>query len=426
MDLLVCLAISFSFSVSFIFAMVKSISALSPGKEILKGCLPNGINVLLKKLPVSEYLIGLVGKGGDISSRRKGLPLGTAHMLEHVLIQQINPSQREAQNINGKTTHTHLSIYGYGTGKDSQKGLLNSLLSAVYTAPLDRSIRKELPRVAEEIERVEGTLSAKKEEFISDVYKNTPLDSTILGTQDSIQKITQKDLQSFMDSTFTAGNTLLVAVGNIDPAEIVRIAKSFPSLKEGTQIEKSYCMPSDGPSIGAPYLKISEREKKNHSTEMDGSRPSGRSESVLIGYKIPYTRSLKTYALYFAIAHSVQKYCLSKNIPLTVHLHYTEEGGLMYFSIPKNAYNTHSLEQIIDESTENMVEDIDGLAYKENNASLFEKFSISSYIFSIGGGTLTEEDLFNELKSLRREDMLEGAKIFKSTPYTKTVSILNR
>lgn len=400
-----------------------SIKAVPFSEKVIRESLPNGINVLLKYLPVSEYLIGVSGKGGAIGSTIKNYPSGTAHMLEHVLINQIPSKIRESQNINGKTTHTNISIYSQGKKRKSQEKVVKTLLSSICATPLKNSIQKELPRIACEIKELERCPSAKEEEFISEVYKKTPLESIILGTQESIQKITQENLQSFMDNTFTAGNTLLVAIGNINPEEILRIAKKFPRLKDQPK-PQTYSNNNITSQIGYtthkkhPFIKET-IQKTNLSQNI---KPT-MYENVLIGYKVPYQPSIRIYAAYLAILYSIHKYSESIGARITPNIHYTEKGGLLYFSIPKNFYKDFSIERIAKIVSENVKKDIESLVYTETSSSLLDMFSLSAHMFSIGLGSLTEEDIVKEMKSLTSRDISEGLKIFSSTPYIRLISV---
>ncbi|KAI5190990.1 hypothetical protein NEMIN01_1323 [Nematocida minor] len=393
--------------------------------RIIRECLPNGISVLLRQMPVQEYLVGLSGKGGSIGNRRESLPDGAAHMLEHVLIRQLSPQTKEKYDINGKTTQTHISIYGHGKSNNKSAELAKELLSAMHHSVSRDSMEKEMPRIENEIKHVQNTASEKHENFVSKVFENTPLASSILGTPETLQKITRNNLQSFLQNTFTAGNTLLVAVGNINPEEILKTAREHPALKNSSQMDGLPSTEPDRVQIKDAFsdqgtYAVQDRVQKTFQKEKNSLHDE--TSTVLIGYKIPYRKNIKSYASYLAIAHSIEKHSLAAGLNLSPQLYYTDAGGLLFFAIPKNVYKNISIASMVEKAAENIKKDIEQFKHSKPSRITLQQLDLPSYLFSIGLGSLTEEELLSSLKKLETSDITEGLKIFNKKPYIMEVS----
>ncbi|KAI5135723.1 uncharacterized protein NESG_02151 [Nematocida ausubeli] len=368
---------------------------------ILKTVLPNGLSILLKPMAVEGSLVGLVIKGGSIENRRQGYPDGTAHLLEHALIDQISPRIREELHINGKTSNTHVSIYGYSLQSKSNE-IVQELLSTVNKPVTEKNITEEMPRILREIEQVRETSSDHKEKFISAVQKDTAIhNSTILGTEKTLQHVTKGHLQKFLNSTLIPGNVLLVGIGNLDIPEILKTANSF-------QIPKLVpCKDSAASDAQIPGESTKEPINKVQNRSSHGE--------ILVGYKIPWKRDIKAYAAYLAISYSIQKN-LDPELKIVPHLSYTQEGGLLYFSLPREKYTSkEEFTSTIEQASKSVLEDIYKIApLKEKGLSL-PLLEVPCYLFSIGLGTLTVDDLFKEVQNLNKSDISDGLAIFTTS-----------
>ncbi|KAH9387224.1 uncharacterized protein NEMAJ01_2120 [Nematocida major] len=368
--------------------------------QIVKTVLPNGISVILRKLPVEEYLVGVCLKGGSIKNAEAGHPEGTAHFLEHVLVQQTDPSIKKAHNVSGRTTQTHISVYGNGKG-DGAAALAKSLLSAAGKPVEAESLRKELPRILEEMQRVRKSGQEKEEKLVGGMFPNSPLNASILGHADTLEKITPCTIQSFLESTFASGNALLVGVGNINVSEMIKAAAEIP------------CRPAPNRSA-APFSAASSLQStpKSAHTESTEKQPSGKEEEkgihVFVGYRIPYTKDIKDYAMYLAIANSIQKQIHSMGLDISVRLHYTELGGVLYFLAAKEAYSTEKLEQIMNKAADQVAEDTRKIVAVDPENLALSMLELPGYLFSIGLGLNTEKDLLDTLRTLKESELKKG------------------
>jgi predicted Zn-dependent peptidase len=60
--------------------------------------------------------------------------------------------------------------------------------------------------------------------IISQIFKGTPLEKTIIGTENNIKKFTKNDIQNFR-KLYTIENSLFVIVGNFEKNKIINIIK---------------------------------------------------------------------------------------------------------------------------------------------------------------------------------------------------------
>ncbi|OAG32874.1 hypothetical protein NEIG_01753 [Nematocida sp. ERTm5] len=374
-------------------------------QKIVKNILPNGLTVLLKPMAVKECLIGLAIKGGAIEGSKQGYPSGTAHLLEHVLINRIPPGVRDKMNINGKTSQTHISVYGY-TKENSSRVLTKELLSSISHPITQKSINEEVPRVLKEISMVSGTHSDQQEKFITAITKDPHLlNTSILGTEETIKNISKDHLQRFLRSTAVPGSVLLVGMGNIDVPGILNIAKSIKLNR---------------PSTGL----LSNKESTSHIPKYtQASTDSAVNNNLfLMGYKFPWNKNIKSYATYLVMADSIQR-ALDPSLGITVHLSYSQLGGVLYFTIPTKTYKKQEFTSIIQKATRNIQKDLSEFKYKEGLMGL-PHLDISTHLFSIGLGPISTDDLFNAIKSINDSDISEGVKaLTPSNCYTSTDSV---
>ncbi|KAI5143826.1 hypothetical protein NEPAR04_1962 [Nematocida parisii] len=376
-------------------------------QKIVKKVLSNGLTVLLKPMPVKECLIGLAIKGGAIESSKQGYPNGTAHLLEHVLINRIPRGVRDKMNINGKTSQTHISVYGH-TKENSSRVLTKELLSSISHPVNQKSINEEVPRVLKEISMVSGTHSDQQEKFITAITEDPHLlNSSILGTEETIKNISKDYLQRFLRSTAVPGSVLLVGMGNIDVPGILNIAKSIKLNRPSTELLSN----KESTSLIPKYAQAQ--------TSTD---PAANNNLFLMGYKFPWNKNIKSYATYLVMADSIQR-ALDPSLGITAHLSYSQLGGVLYFTIPTKAYSKQEFTSIIQKATRNIQKDLSEFKYEEGLMGL-PHLDISTYLFSIGLGPTSTDDLFDAIKSITDSDISEGVKALNiSNCYTSTDSV---
>ena len=216
---------------------------LSAGPVVVDN-LGNGLRVFSNHVPhVNSITLGIWINAG---SREDPEELsGLCHFLEHAVFKgtlsrdHLTISRCIEQvggYIDAYTTKENTCIYIRCLKEHIE--LAFDLLADMVTNPAlpENEIEKEKEVVIEEIHSINDS----PEELIFDqfdtlAFPRHPLGPAILGTENSINRITTESLRGFMRQHYVAQNMLVTAVGNMSHEEIMRHAeKSFSRLSTKT------------------------------------------------------------------------------------------------------------------------------------------------------------------------------------------------
>jgi len=198
--------------------------------------LANGLCVITAEMPYMESVaIGiLAGVGGRYESEKS---LGISHFLEHACFK--GTKKRNARqisqaiegiggSINGFTSEEVTCYYAkvrYPKFEQAFDVLADMYLNAVFN-------RKEMDRergvIKEEIKMymdMPGQLVY--DDFSSTIWKNHPLGRSVLGTFDSVDGISGKNLTDFRKNNYTPNNTVISVAGNISHNDILKCVKKY-------------------------------------------------------------------------------------------------------------------------------------------------------------------------------------------------------
>lgn len=216
--------------------------------------LSNGIRVVAERI---EYLksisIGVwIGNGSRYENKSEN---GISHFIEHMLFKgTYNRSAAQIANeidsvgghIDAFTTREYTCFYTKTL--DEHIPIALDVLSDMLFNPRfdenDMSLEKQV--IKEEIRMYEDS----PEELVYDlssyaVWGDTPMGRTILGTYESLDKITPDIMRSFMNNHYTSANTIISVSGNFDDTFFDLLEEYFGKRK----------MKSDVPYLpDAPYL----------------------------------------------------------------------------------------------------------------------------------------------------------------------------
>lgn len=188
---------------------------------------PNGLRVVVSVNPKTvEFDYSMVINGGSYYERQVGVPQGTAHFLEHVLGSPNNLCKTEQELIKYKQGNKDRAAFN-SNASTSRKcmyfethGHYSALMRAVDymnarilfpLEDLEKFIDKEANIIANEIGRL---VKEEKDERLS--YEKHTWGEThpefaerVIGTTESISKITVDDLQKFYEATFVPSNMVM-------------------------------------------------------------------------------------------------------------------------------------------------------------------------------------------------------------------------
>lgn len=209
--------------------------------------LDNGMRVVYKHVTSVVAHLGVMIKAGSKYERES--ELGLAHFLEHCVFK--GTKNRRAFHIlsrldsvggelNAYTTKEDICVYGSFTSEHFKR--TSELLSDILfnsTFP-EKEIEKEKVVVIDEINSYLDSPTDKIfDDFETYLYPDHPFGNNILGTIESVQSFTKKDLQDYLDRYLFPENMVISFVGNLKPDFILKyLNKHFGGLSKSEKLSK--------------------------------------------------------------------------------------------------------------------------------------------------------------------------------------------
>ena len=204
------------------------------GETVFHTVLENGLHVYVDRRPEFQksYAFFATNYGGmdmkfHLDGQWKDTPAGVAHFLEHKMFdtRDGNALQDLAANGASPNAFTSSAITGYffeSTDKfyDNLKILLSFVSIPYFTQ--------------ESVDKEQGIIGMEC------LYDHHPIQVPIAGSQASIARITADTLYACHKAFYCPGNMVLTAAGNVDPEEIVRIAREILPKEPGGHIDRDY------------------------------------------------------------------------------------------------------------------------------------------------------------------------------------------
>lgn len=205
--------------------------------------LSNGMRLVTERMEsVRSVSVGVwVNAGSVMETERQS---GISHFIEHMLFK--GTTNRDARTI--------------ATEMDALGGTINAFTSkectCYYVKVLDEQIEPAIEILAdlylnstlseELLEREKGVILEEiamthdtPEDLVFEsayeaFYEGTPLSGEILGTPESISALKREDLVSYMETYYTAENTVIAVAGNFEPEVLVKtLERAFQEAKHG-------------------------------------------------------------------------------------------------------------------------------------------------------------------------------------------------
>lgn len=209
------------------------------GETVCWETLPNGLTVAVVPRPgFAKKLCYFVTDYGAIhthfmeNGKETIAPAGIAHYLEHKMFDMPDGevSSRFASlgaDVNAFTSYDMTAYYFSCTEHfEEALRLLLSFVSTPYFT--EESVQKEQGIIGQEIEMNADTPETVVfERLMACMYKNHPINTPILGTRESISKITPEILTACHQAFYTPENMLLCVVGDVDPEKVCAIAQEI-------------------------------------------------------------------------------------------------------------------------------------------------------------------------------------------------------
>lgn len=201
--------------------------------------LPGGVKLLvLPRRGVRQKTAYLATDFGSIVTQltvdgeERTYPPGSAHFFEHMIFEMPDGEDVSARfaalgaDVNAFTDYDMMAFHF--TCTDHFLPCLELLLEFTMTPCFDEArIRRERGVIEQEIAMAEDEPESRTfEAMAAAMYPTHNVRHTILGTQESISGITASMLQDLWRGCFTSGKTVLCVAGDVDPAEVYRVARA--------------------------------------------------------------------------------------------------------------------------------------------------------------------------------------------------------
>lgn len=202
----------------------------------------NGFTLLTYERPYlnTANLSVVVGAG---NFQEKNFPYGTAHFVEHVLFKGTTSKTAKDMNKIIDSVGGHWNAYTDGeetkyyctlSSEFWQTGA-NLLLDLIWHHTLPpEEIEKERNVILEEINMYEDDpQSFVFEELNRLLHPDQPEKQSVIGTKESVEKITRADLLRFINTFYQPNNMVFVATGNVDHEALARYIEAFGFSRNG-------------------------------------------------------------------------------------------------------------------------------------------------------------------------------------------------
>lgn len=198
-------------------------------KEVLK----NGLKVIYKYVPgnITSFCIGV--DAGAI--KEEGFPLGTAHAVEHMVFKgTINKTELEINKLcdelfgfqNAMTNYPYVVYYGSLLNEDFEKGL--GLFSDIVLRPTfpENGFKEEMDIIKQELnEWSEDLYQFCEDELLHNAFQHRRIKDLIIGTHESISKITLNTLKDFYNKYYLPSNMVVTVVTGLLEKEAISVVE---------------------------------------------------------------------------------------------------------------------------------------------------------------------------------------------------------
>src|SRR5580692_2795984 len=228
-------------------------------REIERTRLPNGVRVITERMRnVRSVSVGVWSGTG--SREEQPHQLGISHFVEHMVFK--GTKNRSAEQIarsvdsigGGLDAFTSKELVSYNVKVlDEHLPEAFDVVADLVRNPLfeKNDIEKEKGVILEELKmEVDNPEYLIHEIFSSNFWKGHALGRPILGTKQTIRAFDRDKVEKYYKQFYTPSNILITAAGNLDHAEMLRLAEDrFADLKP-----RRMRSPKEAPQPHAPLI----------------------------------------------------------------------------------------------------------------------------------------------------------------------------
>ncbi len=263
----------FLFSVGlFLFGGSSSLPAQVPSQVFR---LSNGLEVILKEnhnLPVISAVV-VIRAGSKYENQNS---MGASHFLEHLLFDGTKNRSRVELSEGIKDRGGYINAH---TDKEFTEFILlmpqeqfefgfEILADMLFNSNFpEKELAKERKVVIEEIKKDLSSLDYQVETFFDSlVFANTPYAQPVLGSEESINKISEKEIEEYYKTYYQPNHMLVLVMGDFDSQTIKNLIEKYfgftPTSKSAYEPFLSFKFPSKSEvkykffSTPNTYLKV--------------------------------------------------------------------------------------------------------------------------------------------------------------------------
>ena len=287
------------------------------GEEVIWVTLDDGLPVCIvpKKGFSRKYALFATRYGGmDMRFRLNGqwldTPAGIAHYLEHKMFDTEDGNALQELAMNGAEpnafTSNAITCYYFDSTEKFYENLeiLLSFVSVPYFT--DESVEKEQGIIGQEIGMIEDNPEWQVyKQLMQSLYHTSPARTPVAGSVESIRKITAQTLYDCHRAFYTPANMCLVVVGDVEPQQVLDIARRVLPKDSGELIERDY---------GAE--EPTEAARAYAEERMEVSMPS-----FLVGFKCPPQHGGEEQHRFAAIGELACDVLMGESSPLYARLY---------------------------------------------------------------------------------------------------------
>ena len=199
-----------------------------------KTTLKNGLQIITQNRPDIETVsLGIwINTGSAYETEENN---GISHFIEHMVFKgtkKRNALQisEDIENVGGQsnayTSREFTAFYAKMLKTDIELGI--DIISDFITSPIfdESEMLKEKEVVIQEIKQsIDTPDDAVFDYFQTDAFPNLPIGRTILGPDNNVRSFTPDMLRDYMHTHYAAENMVVVAVGNLNHDEFVRMVE---------------------------------------------------------------------------------------------------------------------------------------------------------------------------------------------------------
>ncbi len=240
------------------------------GETLVHARLENGLHIYVFPKPEygKSYAFFAANYGGmdmkfKLDDNWLDTPAGVAHFLEHKLFDTKDGNALQDLSANGASPNafTSSAITGYYfecTEKFAEN--LKILLSFVSVPWFTKeSVDKEQGIIGQEISMIEDDPNWQVfMNLLAALYQTHPIRVPVAGSHESISQITADTLYACHRAFYNPANMVLCVAGNVDPEQVVQMAREILSQEGTGEIARDYG--AEEPDAAAQAVRTLEME----------------------------------------------------------------------------------------------------------------------------------------------------------------------